>query len=83
MRYSSRYVQIGVVWSVANIVYKLKFTYIVKVGKFQVTSHEFNTEKCEMPKNFVVLVRERTIPTKRQPLVGEVSARVACSAFAF
>jgi hypothetical protein len=37
-------------------------------------------------KNSVILVRERTIPTERPPLVGEVSANflriedVACSA---
>jgi hypothetical protein len=29
-----------------------------------------------MKKNSMVLVRERTIPTERQPLVGKVSANV-------
>ena len=32
------------------------------------------TDKTPKKKNFVALVRERTIPTERPPPVGEVSA---------
>jgi hypothetical protein len=34
----------------------------------------FLTHRYELKKNSVTRVRERTIPTERQPLVGEVSA---------
>jgi hypothetical protein len=57
------------VWSILGKISKIENQNIISILCISMLSHNIL-----QPTNSVALVRERTIPTERPPLVGEVSA---------
>jgi hypothetical protein len=67
-----RYDALSCGWCVAYIAYMGVHCY----GDLVNFSHMILRVDFDLLTNFVALVRERTVPTERPPLVGEVSANI-------